>query len=79
MRAADDDVVDKTSSSSSTGSAPTVVLAVFAMSASFDRASFHGINRGTMGPQDISGYDIRADGTKRARYGMHVFAQPRAR
>lgn len=47
--------------------------------ANFDRASFHGINRGTMGPQDISGYDIRADGTKRARYGMHVFAQPRAR
>ena len=38
LRAADE-VVD-TTSSPSTGSAPTVVAAVFAMSASFDRASF---------------------------------------
>ena len=40
FRAAAEEVVDTTSSSSSIGSAPTVVFAVLAMSASFDRASF---------------------------------------
>jgi cytochrome P450 len=45
--------------------------------AGFDRNKYQGINRGTMGPQDISGYDIRDDGSKRARYGMHCYAVPR--
>jgi hypothetical protein len=43
----------------------------------FDRNAYQGINRGTMGPQDISGYDYRDDGTKRPRYGMHCYAVPR--
>jgi len=44
----------------------------------YDRATYQGVNRGTMGPQDLGGSDYRADGSERARLGMHCYVKPRA-
>jgi cytochrome P450 len=43
----------------------------------YDRSTYLGINRGTMGPEDNGGGDVRSNGTVRSRYGMHCFATPR--
>jgi len=43
----------------------------------YDPSSYLGINRGTMGPQDLGGFDKRSDGSNRNRLGMHCYAIPR--
>jgi len=48
-----------------------------APTAGYDRETYQGINRGTMGPQDLNHPEVRADGSMRPSLGMHVFATPR--
>merc|ERR550514_2514170 len=44
-----------------------------APTAGYDRETYQGINRGTMGPQDLNHPEVRADGSMRPSLGMHVF------
>ena len=47
---------------------------------SFDPATYQGVNRRTMGPQDLgSPEETRADGSKRVRLGMHIHVHERQR
>jgi hypothetical protein len=46
--------------------------------ASHDPATYQGVNRGTMGPQDLTKVgEQRADGSPRNKIGMHIHATRR--